>query len=291
MPLDMPGRTFTVVLLMVGVTAFTFTLASVGRFILEGEFREVYLRRRMEQGLKSMSHHYILCGLGEAGLEVLNDLMAKKVPIAVIERDEARAERLTEDVAQKMAEDAHVPVIWGDATDEQVLQKARIEEADGIVITLPDDSQTVFVILSAVELNPDIRIIAQANSASSAPKLRRAGAATVVTPSVISGRRMAAALVRPAVFEFLDVIMQQGPIGGMELQQVLVEANSSLAGRSLAESKIRLQTGAIILSVQSEGKVLYNPPPDYRVQDGDSLVALGEGTQLDALQRMARGDQ
>lgn len=137
--------------------------------------------------------------------------------------------------------------------------------------------------LSSKGLNPSIVVIAKCDSDETVPKLKKAGADHVISPSVIGGRRMAAAALRPSVVDFLDVIVRGS--GGAELgiEEIRVPVGSPVAGLSLKDSQMRTHTGVIVIAVRRKNDLTANPGADYVVQDEDTLIGLGSQQGLEAL--------
>jgi voltage-gated potassium channel len=181
-----------------------------------------------------------------------------------------------------------VPYIHGDAAEDEVLRRAGIERARGIVAVTGDDPTNLFVTLTAFTLNSKLSIVARANQPSAESKLLRAGATHVISPYRISGRRIATQLLYPSVTDFLDVVMHSGELE-LWLEEVDVHAGSDLHQKTVAEANVRQRTGSNILAVRrhKEGTMLTNPAGDLRLEPSDVIIALGTRPQLAALAKLA----
>jgi len=175
--------------------------------------------------------------------------------------------------------------VQGDATDDAVLRTAGIGRAGVLVTALAADPENLYVTLTARSLCPDLFIVARAYADSSVDKLLQAGANRVVNPANIGGARMAAFALQPHVAEFVDVVMHDGSLE-FRLEEVSVPQGSPLDGRTLRDARIRDRTGALVLAMRNEaGEFMTNPSPDVEITAGHILIAIGTGSQLEALSR------
>jgi voltage-gated potassium channel len=278
-PLSQVGRVFTAGLIVAGVGAVTYLFAAISQYIISGELTGSLRKARMQQRIDDLSGHYVICGYGRVGQQVQLDLESKGRQCVVVEADE---NALKESPPRTL-------VVVGDAADDDVLLRAGIERASGLVAATGDDATNLFVALSAHTLNLDLPIVARANDPATEPKLIRAGATHVISPYTLSGRRIARQLLYPSVTDFLDVVMHSG---GLELwlEECHVGSGSELHNKTAHEAEVRKLTGANVLAVRrhDEGTIMTNPPVEMRFEPGDVLIALGTRTQLEALESLAR---
>ena len=210
------GRAFAIVFMMVSVGLVLYALTSTVQSIVHSELITTYGRNRKMSKLRD---HFIICGAGRVGSHLMRSLRAANGTFLVIESDAAKAEALT---------DLGVAVLVRDATLEESLRDAGVEHARGLAACLADDADNVYVVLTARDLNPKLHIVARAAEEQAESKLLRAGANRVVAPTIIGGHRMAMALTKPAVGDFLDSITANDLELGFE--QLEVASVSSLAG-------------------------------------------------------------
>ena len=175
----------------------------------------------------------------------------------------------------------------GEAKHEDILQKAGIEKAKGILCSLSTDAENVFTVLTARQMNEDIYIVSKAIEQSAHNKLLKAGANKTISPNEIGGQRIAAHIVRPSVVSFLDVITRAGDVT-LDLEEVVISSHSSFIGKKLFEAKIPEQTGLIILALKRKGDVnfKFNPSSNEILNDGDTMVVLGTNEQVNQLREM-----
>lgn len=282
---DVPeGRVFTMALLITGMGVSFYFLSALTAFIIEGDLREALWRRRMERRLNDLKNHVIVCGAGRTGRQVTRELTrGDHTQVVVVERDPANLEAMMRKFG------ARIIGLEGDATADGVLKEAGVERASGLVSALQNDQDNLFVALSARQLNEGIRIVCRANEAKVAPKLKMAGANSVVSPTDIGGRRMAQEMLRPNVASFLDV-MSADLNRKFDIEQVRLPKGSHLCGRVLAKSGIRDHSSALVLAVVSDDGTTYNPGPGFKLDDGMTLVVLGETEQLTKLRSWVTGE-
>ncbi len=272
------GRLFTAVLIVSGVGAAAYTFSSVADYIVAGELRGVLRRQRMENRIRKLENHYIVCGYGRVGTQVAQELSHSHVETVLIDRAIERFGEL---------EAVGILTVVGDASEDAVLIQAGIEHAAGLCACLPDDAANVFVTLTARTLNPKLTIISRANTQENERKLRIAGADHVINPYLISGHRMARQLMHPNVVEFMDVVMRRGQVE-MSIEEIRVSDASALKDKTIAECHIRQRTGANILAVRRPGgKTFTSLGGEFVLMAGDVMIVLGTPQQLESLAGVA----
>ncbi len=275
-PRTTAGRAFAVVFMMASVGIVLYALTSTVQSIVHSELLTTYGRNRKMSKLRD---HFIICGAGRVGSHLMRSLRAANGTFLVIESDAAKAEALI---------DLGVPVLARDATLEQSLRDAGVEHARGLAACLPDDADNVYVVLTARDLNPNLHIVARAAEEQAESKLIRAGANRVVAPTIIGGHRMAMALTKPAVGDFLDSITANDLELGFE--QVEVNAVSPLVGRKLSETVIRSELNIVVVSIRRDGgELVFNPSGETKIESGDMLIAIGQSESLRSLNALAGG--
>jgi voltage-gated potassium channel len=272
-PLHPAGKVFVILLILFGVGLIGFVATVLGEMVVEGQFREIVQRRKMENSIHKMSRHCIVAGYGRVGRKVVQELHRSKAPFVVIEKDAASLADLL---------DEGYPHVKGDATDEEVLEHAGISRARTLVSTLPDEAQNVYLALTARHLNAELKIIARADFEEGEKKLIRAGADHVVIPHVLGGSRMAMAALRPNVVDFMH--MATGGEEGLNVEEIVVPPGSHLDGKSLQESNLKQQYGVNIIGLrQKDKKLVINPGAQTVIRGEDILVLIGQGEDLERL--------
>jgi voltage-gated potassium channel len=183
---------------------------------------------------------------------------------------------------------AHGITLHGDATSDEVLRQAGVERARVLVTAAASDADNLYITMSARLLSESLFIVARSEEPETEPKLVRAGANRVVSPYVIGGQRMAMAVLRPNVMDFIELATRSDYLE-LQIEEARIEKGSALAGRSLKDSRVRQELGIIIVAIRKpDGKMLFNPDPEIAMEAGDLLITLGHRAQLDRLEAMAR---
>lgn len=278
-PATQNGRIFSTVFMLVAVGVVLFSLTTTVQAIVQSELVEQFGRRRQSRRMSKLRNHYIICGAGRVGSHLVRGLLGGQETFIVIERDPARVAELT---------DLGVTVLVRDATLEESLREAGVQQARGLAACLPDDADNVYVVLSARDLNPGLHIVARAAEEEAESKLIRAGANRVVAPTIIGGHRMAMALTKPAVDDFIGSITANK----LELafEQLEIGPSSPLVGQKLSQTSIRSELDIVVVSIRrSDGRIQFNPSGDAVIESGDILIAIGHAESLMKLTAMAKG--
>lgn len=271
--LSTPGRIFTITLVLFGVLVLFMAVAAVAQLLLSGELGEPLRRRRMQRKLDRLEDHYVVCAFGRVGRAAVAEFRQLGVAYVVIE---------TQTGLVPLMEEQQVPYITADPTEEAVLKQAGIERAKGLVCAVDSDAINVYITLTARVLNPTLSIVARASAPESVDQLQRAGADRVVSPYVLSGRRMASLALQPAVVEFIDMVTVAPD---MRLEEIVVRPNSPLDGRSVGEA-CAAHGDLTVLAVKKMGtELIPSPAQDVRFGSGDLVVAMGPVRTLNELGR------
>ena len=275
-PRTVLGRAFATVFMMLGVGVVLYALTSTMQSIVHSE---LFARYGHSRKMSKLRDHFIICGAGRVGSHLIRSLRAVDGDVVVIESDQKKAEALM---------DVGIRVLLRDATLEGTLIEAGVEHAHGLATCLPDDADNVYVVLTARDLNPKIHIVARAAEEQAESKLIRAGANRVVAPTIIGGHRMAMALTRPAVGDFLDSVTANELELGFE--QLEVDTASTLVDRKLSETVIRSELNIVVVSIRrNDGEIIFNPSGETKIESGDMLIAIGNAESLARLNALARG--
>lgn len=276
-PLSDVGRIFTMVLIILGVAISTAAISNAISILLGPLLWSSVQERRMKERIAAMDGHYIVCGYGRMGRQVVRDLQARGENFVVIDANEANRDALL---------DLKIPYINGDATRDETLLESGVERARGLVAALSNDSDNVMTVLSARELNPRLFIVARIIHSDSESKLRRAGANRVINPYQIGGHRIALSLLRPAVHDFLDHIFHFGIGQNIDIGQIYVSDNSPLAGQSVGSCDLRrVHQVNIIAILQPDGQLLITPAADQTLAVGATLIVIGPSAAIYQLER------
>lgn len=272
------GMIFTTILVVFGVSVLWYTIGKFAQIMFEGQLESFIGRKKLEKQIESLKDHYIICGYGRIGSLIAREFAAKPVPFVVVESNPA--------VLEKLEQDAH-PFIRGSATEDETLLRAGIKRAKGLIAVVTSDTENVYITLTARGLNPDLFILARAGEEGSEVKLKRAGANKVISPYHIGGSRMAQAILRPNVVDFIEIATGRDHLD-LQMEEICIPEESCFVGENLASSGVRKQTGVIIVGIKkATGKMVFNPESHSHIDGGDTLIVLGELTAIGKLEQMA----
>lgn len=273
--LSSTGKMFDMSLILLGVILGGFVASVIGQVVIEGQFQEMVLRRKIQKMIQKMDRHCIVAGYGRVGRQVALEFQQKNKPFVVIDNRPEAMEEL---------ERLGYPFVKGDAIEEDVLRQAGIERAHTMITTLPQEAQNVYLILTARYLNPQLYIISRAEYEDSEKKLMRAGANHVVVPHVLGGSRMAMAALRPNVVDFMRMAI--GGEEGLFVEEILVPTGSPFVGRTLADANFKQAFGVTIIGIKQDSqKMVLNPTSQTQIAGADILVAMGQAAELERLNR------
>jgi voltage-gated potassium channel len=224
-----------------------------------------------------LKNHYIACGYGRIGRVLCKHLNTKPIDLVVIEK--------SSDLVPVMDADK-VLYVSGDAADEENLFKAGISRAKVLIAALATDTDNVFLVLTARQMNPDIFIMARAGNQNAKSKLLAAGADKVESPYDIGAISMAHRILRPTVTNFLDLAFAHKRTD-IQMEEIPVALSSELANVMLKDSGIRQRFNLILIAIKKEdGGMLFNPSFETTIEAGDTVIALGEGQNLLKLEKI-----
>ena len=272
-PLSPEGRIVTLLIIVAGLIFVQFTFQKAVRLFELGYFQRVN-ELRFKRILRKMKDHVILCGYGRVGQEISKQIKTQNIPIVVVENDTDR---------KKIAEENGLEVLFADATLDETLNLAGLNTCKSLVVTLPNDAANLYVVLSAKSIRNSVKVIARAGTEESASKLRLAGANIVVSPYIAAGRAMASMALRPIAIDFLDLLAgSECEIEEFELSNDISLFENS-GKRTLLELGIGKKSGAKILAIKEDQKLITNPGGEFLLQPGQILITFGSRDQLDIL--------
>jgi voltage-gated potassium channel len=278
--LSTSGRAFTIFLCFGGIFTLFFAATEFIRMIVNGELQIALGRQQMERTLSELKGHMIVCGFGRMGQFVCEEFERQKQRYVIVDRNE--------DTLSEFRSDYGVP-LHGDATSDDVLRRAGAERARALVTVAASDADNLYITLSARLLNESLFIVARAEDEGTEPKLRRVGANQVVSPYLIGGRRVAYAVLRPTVTDFLELATRTEHLD-LQIEEVKIARTSRLSGVTLSTSRIHPELGIIVVAIQrGSGEMIYNPPGDAVLEADSTLIVLGRREQLDELELRAKG--
>jgi voltage-gated potassium channel len=267
-PLSTAGRAFAITLIAFGVLAVFDLIAVFTSLLASGRLSRSIERRAMQRRIRDLRDHYVVCAYGRVGRAATRELVRRGAEVVVIENQEA---------VEPLLGEAGVPYLIADPSEESVLEEAGVGRARALLCAVDSDVVNVYITLSARALYPDLFIIARAARPESVDKLRRAGADRVISPYAVSGVRMAAMALQPAVLEFVDMVSVDPDL---RIEEVVVGKGSALATRSVRDVCAPYE-GVMVLAVRNPaGELLIPPRADTVLSEGDLIIVVGPAAAL-----------
>jgi len=276
-PLSDNGKLFASIYMMFNLGIYAYIVSVISRYIFEGEFKKIFTTFIFNKRTKKLKNHVIVVGYGKTGAKTCDELVKSNEQFVLIENDP--------DVLKYLPEMPRFQVVKEDATREEVLMKARVEEAKSLIVTLPSDADNMIICITAKGINPNLNIIARASEESAEKKLYRAGANKVVKPFAIGGIHMAHLITQPYVIEFLEIltgIKEQD----LQLEEYMFnELKEDFKNKTIKELDIRQNTGATVIGVKDPEKgFVFDPNSETPIKKGDILIVLGSQESLKKFQ-------
>lgn len=273
------ARPFTVLLLVFGTGSIVFFASMITAFIVEGDLKQALFSSRIKKRMKRMKDHVVVCGAGNTGRNIIEEMLKTQIPVVAIDL----LEHELQEIAEKFP-NADFAFLVGDATDDDVMAQANLASARGLVAALPSDKDNLYLVVSARQVNATMRIVARAAEISHVDKIKKAGADAVVSPNFIGGMRMVSEMIRPAVVGFLDSMLRDKR-SAYRIEEVRLGDKNPGLGATLRDARVHERFGMSVLALRQSDTALwtYNPGPDEKLAPGTTLVVLGSPEQVASL--------
>ncbi|MCW3086528.1 MAG: Potassium transporter TrkA [Bacteroidetes bacterium] len=278
-PLSDPGKVFTAFLIITSFGTFAYAVTSISKYVIDGEFNQYFKNLKLSAAIEKLEDHVIICGFGRNGKQAAHVLKKHDKRFVVIEQKKEIIATITHKYSDLILE--------GDATQDEVLERAGIRKAKALITTLPIDADNLFIVLSARTLNPKLTIISRASEDNSDKKIKLAGADNVIMPDKIGGAHMASLVMKPDVMEFVDFITGQGG-DNIRLEEITFEnLTQEFQNKSIRELEIRNRSGANIIGFKTaQGEFIINPSADTKIIPDAKLFVLGTSEQINKLKEL-----
>jgi len=266
---NVPAEVFTMVLITFGMGIILYGLGALTAILIEGELSGILRKKKMEKAIGKLSNHIIVCGGGQTGLPVIMELVKNNESVVMIESEQDSIDRCLTFVEGLL-------YIQGDATEDENLLAAGIENAQGIAICLPSDKDNLYITMASRMLNSKIRIISSLTNVKLKPKLNKAGANSVVSPNTIGALRIASEMIRPTVVDFLDSMLRSKQ-GNLRIHQVVIRQNTAAVGKTLGNSGLSERFGLLVLGARKPGgEIQFNPGAKLQIEPGLTMIVMGD---------------
>lgn len=264
------AKVFTIVFIIISLMAIAVVTSLIAASILEIELSGYFRRRKMINQIAKLSNHYIVCGAGETGIHIVQELSKTLHPFVVIDQNQERLDKLI----------AHIPdlvYIKGDATDDDTLLAGGIERASGVVAALPSDKDNLYITVMTKQYNSKARIVSLAVEDKAINKLKNAGADAVVSSAIIGGLRIVSEMTRPSAVKFLDTMIKQ-TTSTVRIEELTIGTGSAVVGKPLSGVPFKDRFNLLVLALMSPDgeKITYNPPANTTLTAGLVVIVMGE---------------
>ena len=273
--LDAQSKIFTIFLILTSVVIVGYAIKVITEYILSKNDVEELKQKKMQKKIDALSNHVIICGYGRNGKQAAKKLLAYKKSFVVIESNKETVDKHQSEL---------VSFVYGNANDDDILAKAGVERADCLISALPSDSDNVFVVLSARQINKNIRIISRASQETTYGKLKLAGANNVILPDKIGGDHMASLVVVPDLLEFIDNLSIVGE-SNINLEEISVEKLYDTSEiKTIRDLDLRKKTGCNVIGYKNgKGEYLINPEAELKLEPSSKIIVLGRPEQIQKL--------
>ena len=277
-PLSESERLFTIFLILMSVTTLGYALSILTQYVASGEFIKNLKLKKVQKSIEKLRGHTIVCGYGRNGKQATVKLSKYNKPFVIIENDDERIAEI---------EEQNLLYIKGDATIDDILQKAAIGKASSLITALPSDADNLYVVLSARQLNENMTIVSRASNDSSDVKLRIAGANNVIMPDKLGGEHMASLLVTPDIVEFVDKLAADSE-NATHLEEIIVDSlPKEFLLKSIRDLDLRKKTGCSIIGFKTpENEYVINPDAATKLKENSKLIVLGSAQQIQNLSKL-----
>ena len=281
-------RIFNIFVVLFGVMITAYVFSSVTAFLVEGDYSDMFRRRKMLKRISQLHKHFIVCGAGDTGRYAVAELQKTGTPYVVIETHQEGISKLVEHSAEVYKDMLYV---IGDATDEEVLEEAGLSRARGLLIMLANDKDNLVITVLARQKNPNIRIVARFTDLKFSERMQKAGANSVVSPNMIGGLRLASEVLRPHVVGFLDLMIKEKS-QTLRIEEIVIGESSPWVGKPLGDLQLKARFNLLPMAIKnalttSDGKGFWvNPPDNITLKSGLVVIVMGDVADI----RRARED-
>jgi voltage-gated potassium channel len=279
-PLNNIGKLITILLILMSIVVYAYTITVVTEYVIGENIFYKLIKKRMENKIQKLQNHVIITGYGRTGKQAAQKLKNYRKKVVVIDTQKPEEDNLIDY--------SNVFFIEGDATNDEVLLKAGIKQADSLLTTLPTDADNLFVVLSGRQLNPSLKIVTRATNETTANKMKLAGADKIIMPEVIGGEFMGSLVVTPDLVEFLNALSIENESQKTHLEEILFQdLPPEYQGKSIADLDLRKKTGCTVIGYKTpDGQYIINPSANTKIKKNSAIIVLGQPEQIQNLNKL-----
>jgi len=282
-------RVFNILIVGLGVALAVYVFSELTAFLVQGELRQLFRRRKMKRQIGELKEHFLVCGVGETGKHVVDELQRTQTPYVVVEASEPAVNRLLEEPGGAFA---GLLYVIGDATDERVLLDAGLDRARGLISTLPSDKDNLVITVVARQKSPSIRIVSRCTDLRYSERMLKVGANSTVSPNRIGALRMASEMIRPSVVTFLDLMLQEKS-RTLRIEEISLGEGSHWIGRTVNDLELGPRYDLVLLALKqgdpSSAPMVFNPSSGTTLSQHAVMILMGDNENLRRARADARG--
>lgn len=256
------GRLFTVFIAIVGIGTMSYVFSKFVALLVDSDINAALRTKRMEKQIEKLTNHYIVCGIGRVGSNVAMELLATGRTFVVVENNREALDRWLE----------HHPGtlhLHEDAADDDALRRAGVAACAGVFAVTGDDSHNLMIALSVKLLQPRCRVVVRLHDIRNTTKARKAGADEIVSPDFTGGMRIASAMVRPHVVNFMDQMLRSDK--GLRVEELVLPPHFATAP---VATVVPRSPAYLLMAIYENDNWIFNPTDDHPVRMGDTLVFM-----------------
>lgn len=276
--LNQTEKIFTIILIILSIAVYGYSVTALTEYLAKDNFFQLLKYKKMQQKIQKLKNHTVVCGYGRNGRQAVVRLKKFNMPYVVIEKNKELLEELDRN---------NILYIEGDATGDEALEKAALENAKSLITALPSDADNLFVVLSARQINKDFTIISRASNESSCSKLMIAGATNIIMPDKIGGEHMASLVVTPDLVEFVEKLTITEECS-TNLEEIAInDLPSEFLDKTILDLDVRRKSGCTVIGFKtSKNEYIINPEATTKLEPNSNLIVLGRPNQIKKLRQV-----
>jgi len=279
-PLNSGGKILTIFLILSSIIIYGYAITVITEYVVGENIFKKLIVKRMENKIKKLKDHVVIVGYGRTGKQAVKKLKDYNKKVVVIDINKPQEDDLIDYES--------VYFVEGDATKDEVLQNANIRNAQGLISTINNDAENLFVVLSSRQLNPNMKVVSRASSEKTENKMKLAGANRVVLPEIIGGEHMASMVVTPDLVEFINALSMEDSQHKTNLEEIhFKDLPTDSQGKTIADLDLRKKTGCTIIGYKTpDNKYIINPSPTIKLEKDSAIIVLGQPEEISKLNKL-----
>jgi len=260
---NIPGRIFTVVIAFLGIGTITYFLSNLAALFIEGDIKQTFTKKKMMKKIKSMQNHYLVCGTGRVGRNIINELLTNNHEFVAADINENK-------ITELAGHYKDIPALVGDCTDDEFLVRCGVKKAKGIFVATDNDNSNLVICLTCAQLNPIAKIIAKSKDIKNVMKMSRVGASKVINPEYIGGIRMASEMINPTATDFFEELRKSGE--NLTLEEIKIA--DRFTGQKVTDINLKKFEHTLLIALKESHSWIYHPNEEHRLKKDTKLVLL-----------------